>query len=165
MSLLTTLMPSSRSGSAVLMSALFGMLAAGAAVSATAQQVTNPGDLIIERQITPRDAFVPVPKSQDPVAVKATTFPAVTFDAAIGSMASDLDLNGAHGSSGVNGGGFMPTLVGANGVGGIEHLLAGNSGSNVPVGSGASLGGLGGSIAQSITGALAPLGAVLGAMK
>ncbi|MBK3787049.1 hypothetical protein G3A43_43565 [Paraburkholderia aspalathi] len=161
-------MPPSRRPAATLLCTLLGILAAGAAMSATAQEATNPGDLIIERQITPRDAFVPVPRSQDPVAVKATTFPAAAFNGAMGSMASDLDLNGAHGSSGVSGGGMMPSLVGANGVGGVEHLLAGNAGSNVPVGSGASMGGvggIGGSIAQSVTGALAPLGAVLGAMK
>jgi hypothetical protein len=147
-----------------LLSALLGVLAAGAVTSAGAQQVTQPGNLIIERDITPRDAFVPVPKSQDPIAVQVQTFPSAAFDGAVGSMASDLDLNGAHGTSGIAGNGFMPALVGA---GGIQHMLAGN-GNSIPVGAGASFGGaggIGGTIAQSVNSALAPLGAALGAMK
>lgn len=155
--------PRSRRPCAALLSALLGVLAAGAVTSAAAQQLTQPGNLVIERDITPRDAFVPVPRSQDPIAVQVETFPRATFDGAIGTMASDLDLNGAHGTTGITGNGFMPSLVGANG---IEHMLAGNN--NVPVGAGASFGGAGGigsSIAQSVSGALAPLGAALGAMK
>ncbi|MFL9881632.1 hypothetical protein PQR68_06510 [Paraburkholderia agricolaris] len=160
----STQMPSSRRPRAALLSALLGVLAAGAVTSAAAQQATQPGNLIIERDITPRDAFVPVPKSQDPISVQVQTFPSAAFDGAIGAMASDLDLNGAHGTSGIAGNGFMPALVGANG---IQHMLAG-AGNTVPVGAGASFGGAGGigsSIAQSVNGALAPLGAALGAMK
>jgi len=156
--------PCSRNARAALQYVLFGVLAAGAVTSATAQTETEPGNLIIEREITPRDAFVPVPKSQDPIAVQVETFPAGTFDAAIGSMASDLDLNNAHGTAGITGNGFMPALVGTSG---IEHMLAGNA-STVPVGAGASLGGAGGigsTVTQSVTGALAPLGAALGAIK
>jgi len=160
----STQKPGSRHRCAALLSALLGVLAAGAVTSATAQQLSQPGNLVIERDITPRDAFVPVPKSQDPIAVQVQTFPRATFDRAIGTMASDLDLNGAHGTAGISGNGYMPVLVGANG---ITHMLAGN-GNNVPVGAGASFGGAGGigsSIAQSVNGALAPLGAALGAMK
>ena len=61
-------------------------------------------------------------------------------------------------------GDLLMELVGTNG---IQHMLAGN-GNSVPVGAGASFGGAGGigsSIAQSVNGALAPLGAALGAMK
>ena len=138
------------------------MLAAGVVTAAAAQSDTQRGNLIIERDITPRDAFVPVPKSQDPISVQVQTFPTATFDGAIGAMASDLDLNSAHGTTGISGNGFMPSLVGANG---IQHTLAGNA---VPVGAGASFagaGGIGGSIAQSVNSALAPLGAAPGAMK
>ncbi|SDG63605.1 hypothetical protein [Paraburkholderia phenazinium] len=151
----------------VAIGALLSVLAAGAALPAAAQQVSQPGNLIIETDITPRDAFVPVPKSADPIAVQVETFPAATFDTALGAMASDLDLNGAHGTAGVAGSGALPGLTGSNGVGGLEHLLAGN-GSGAPVGAGAGLGGaggIGGSIAQSVNGALAPLGAAMGAIK
>ena len=160
----STQMPRLRSGHTALLCALCSVLAAGATIPAAAQQATQPGNLIIERDVTPRDAFVPVPKSDDPIGVQVQTFPTAAFDAAIGSMASDLDLNGAHGTAGIAGNGYMPALVGANG---ITHMLAG-AGNNVPVGAGASFGGAGGigsSIAQSVSGALAPLGAALGAMK
>ena len=63
----STQKPSSRRPCAALLCALLGVLAAGAVTSAAAQQLTQPGNLIIERDITPRDAFVPVPKSQDPI--------------------------------------------------------------------------------------------------
>ncbi|MFM0213622.1 hypothetical protein PQQ96_40260 [Paraburkholderia sediminicola] len=159
----STQKPSS-SPCAALLCALLGVLAAGATTGAAAQDSTAPGNLIIERDITPRDAFVPVPKNQDPIAVQVQTFPTAAFDGALGSTASDLDLNSAHGTSGITGNSFMPALVGTNG---IQHMLAGN-GNSVPVGAGASFGGaggIGGSIAQSVNGALAPLGAALGAMK
>ncbi|ANB73500.1 hypothetical protein AYM40_14910 [Paraburkholderia phytofirmans OLGA172] len=160
----STQMPHTRSPRAALLSVLFGVLAAGSAASAAAQQLTVPGNLVIERDITPRDAFVPVPQSQDPIAVQIQTFPKATFDGALGTMASDLDLNSTHGTTGIAGNGFMPAPGGTNG---IQHMLAGN-GNTVPVGAGASFGGAGGigsSIAQSVNGALAPLGAALGAMK
>jgi hypothetical protein len=48
------------------------LLTARFAVDACAQQSVNPGHIIAERPITPRDAFVPVPHDQDPVAVRAT---------------------------------------------------------------------------------------------
>lgn len=160
----STRKPNSRRPRAALLSALLGVLAAGVVTGAAAQSDTQRGNLIIERDVTPRDAFVPVPRNQDPISVQVQTFPTATFDGAIGAMASDLDLNSAHGTTGIRGNGFMPSLVGANS---IEHMLAGNR-NNVPVGAGASFGGAGGigsSIAQSVTSALAPLGAALGAMK
>lgn len=143
--------------------------AAAAATPAAAQQLmqssTQPGNLVIERTITPRDAFVPVPKSQDPIAVQVETFPRATFDGAIGAMATDLDLNGAHGSGGIAGSGVRSTLAS---VGGMGQVL-GATGNSVPVGAnaaaGAGLAGLGSSIAQTVTSALSPLGAALGAAK
>jgi hypothetical protein len=144
------------------------LLGVGVVPQASAQQVTDPGNLIIQRAITPRDAFVPVPKNQDPIAVQVETFPASAFDGAVGSMATDLDLNGAHGSSGVGGGGLTPVLGGANGVGELGHTIGANAGNSIPVGAGASVGGvggLGGSIAQSVNNALAPIGAAMGAIK
>jgi hypothetical protein len=139
--------------------------AAAAASPAAAQQLTQPGNLVIERTITPRDAFVPVPKNQDPIAVQAETFPRATFNGAIASMATDLDLNGAHGSGGIAGSGVRSTLAS---VGGMGQVL-GATGNSVPVGAnataGAGLAGLGSSISQTVTSALAPLGAALGATK
>lgn len=139
--------------------------AAAAASPAAAQQLTQPGNLVIERTITPRDAFVPVPKSQDPIAVQVETFPRATFNGAMASMATDLDLNGAHGSGGIAGSGVRSTLAS---VGGMGQVL-GATGNSVPVGAnataGAGLAGLGSSISQTVTSALAPLGAALGATK
>jgi hypothetical protein len=156
----STQMPRLRSGHTALLCALCSVLAAGAIAPAAAQEATQPGNLIIERDVTPRDAFVPVPKSDDPIGVQVQTFPTAAFDGAIGSMASDLDLNGAHGTAG------MKALVGTNGV---THLLAGNgNGTGLSAGAAAGLGGAGGlgsTITQTITGALAPLGAAMGAIK
>ncbi|MGF7132529.1 hypothetical protein P3T40_004012 [Paraburkholderia sp. EB58] len=162
----STQMPRLRSGHTALLCALCSVLAAGAIAPAAAQEATQPGNLIIERDVTPRDAFVPVPKSDDPIGVQVQTFPTAAFDGAIGSMASDLDLNGAHGTAGITGSAFMPALVGTNGV---THLLAGNgNGTGLSAGAAAGLGGAGGlgsTITQTITGALAPLGAAMGAIK
>lgn len=129
-----------------------------------AQQVVNPGDIIVERDITPRSAFAVVPKSQDPVAVRATTFPANTFDPTMASVVSDSELTSAHGSAGV-----APNGTGGASAAGMQALtsiLTGrDTGSNVALGSGGQAGGLGGMISSTVTGALAPLSAALGAMK
>jgi hypothetical protein len=162
----STQMPRPRSDHTALLCVLCSVLAAGVAVPAAAQQATQPGNLIIERDVTPRDAFVPVPRNDDPIAVQVQTFPTGAFDGAIGSMATDLDLNSTHGTAGITGNGFMPALVGANG---LDHLLAGNgNGTGLSAGAAAGLGGAGGigsTITQTITGALAPLGAAMGAIK
>ncbi|CAG9223545.1 conserved exported hypothetical protein [Paraburkholderia tropica] len=146
--------------------AVCGACAALLAASAGAQQVTNPGDIIIERNITPRSAFDTVPKSQDPVAVRATTFPKNSFDPAIAQLVSDTDLTNARGSSGVNTG----AALGGGGAGmqAVTRILAGNqTGGNVPLGAGAQAGGggLGATISSSVTSALAPLTGALGALK
>jgi hypothetical protein len=139
-----------------------GLLAAGVSAQVMAQ-VVNPGDIIIERDVTPRSAFDSVPKSQDPVLVRATTFPANSFDPAMAGVVSDTDLVNAHGSQGV-----------ANGVTGataaslevLTGMLSGKqTGSNVGMGAGVQAGGIGGSISSAVTGALSPLSAALGAVK
>ncbi|WP_206999539.1 hypothetical protein [Trinickia mobilis] len=149
-----------------LIPAFAGVLMAGAAASANAQQSGNPGDIIVERTVMPRDAFTPVPKDQDPVAVRATTFPATTFNPLMASVVSDLDLTNAHGSSGVSTAGVNGSEAGLQAV---TRILSGSTtGSNVAVGAnalpqqGVSVGG---QISMSVTGALAPLGAALGALK
>ncbi len=149
---------------AAILAALAPLAAAGFTGSAVAQQATNPGDIIIEREVTPRDAFVPVPRTDDPVAVRATTFPKSSFDPMMATLVDDTDLTNAHGSSGVAPGG----LLGSSGAGmqAITRILSGSqTGSNTalgPAGVGA-VGGIGGTISTSITGALAPLSSALGA--
>jgi hypothetical protein len=143
-------------------------LAAGAALlgtcfalNANAQQVVNPGDIIVERTVTPRDAFVPVPRDQDPVAVRATTFPANSFNPAIAQLVGDTDLTNAHGSSGVADSGAL----GDTGMQAVTQILSGRAtGNTIALNSGAIGGpaaGIGGTITSSVTGALAPLSNVL----
>ncbi|RAS38182.1 hypothetical protein [Paraburkholderia bryophila] len=133
------------------------LLAACFSVAAHAQQTVNPGDIIVERTVTPRDAFIPVPKSQDPVAVRATTFPANSFNPAIAQLVGDTDLTNAHGSSGVADGG----VLGGTGMQAVTQILSGKTtGNNVALNAGG-IGlpgpGIGGTITSSVTGALAPL--------
>jgi hypothetical protein len=142
-----------------------GFLAAGVSAVATAQQDVNPGDIIVERDITPRSAFAEVPKSQDPVAVRATTFPANTFDPTMAAVVSDTELTNARGSAGVAPSGT--TGANAASMQALTSILTGrDTGSNVAMGaSGQSGAGLGGMISSTMTGALAPLSAALGATK
>lgn len=148
---------------------LVALIGACLAADAVAQQTVNPGDIIVERTVTPRDAFIPVPKSQDPVAVRATTFPANTFNPAIAQLVGDTDLTNAHGSSGVVEGG----VLGGSGMQAVTQILSGKStGNNIALnagGIGLPAPGIGGTITSSVTGALAPLtnalGGALGGMK
>jgi len=78
-----------------------GLCASAFAAGVSAQQVVNPGDIIVERDVTPRSAFASVPKSQDPVLVRATTFPKNSFDPAMATLVNDTDLTNARGNSGV----------------------------------------------------------------
>lgn len=151
----------SRVSSATLLPAalasVVGLLGASFAADALAQQAVNPGDIIVERTITPRDAFIPVPKSQDPVAVRTTTFPANSFNPAVAQIVGDTDLTNAHGSSGVADGG----VLGGTGMQAVTQILSGKAtGNNVALNSGG-IGlpapGIGGTITSSVTGALAPL--------
>lgn len=144
-----------------------GFLAAGIPAAAMAQQAVNPGDIIVERDVTPRGAFDSVPRNQDPVAVRATTFPKNSFDPAMAQLVTDTDLTNAHGSSGVNAGG----VLGGNaaGVQAVTRLLAGNqAGGNIPLGAaaqGGGAGGIGATISSAVTGALAPISNAMGALK
>jgi hypothetical protein len=141
---------------------LLGVLATGLALNAAAQQVVNPGDIIVERQVTPRDAFVAVPTSQDPVSVRATTFPANSFDPTMATLVSDSDLTNAHGSSGVGGN----AALSGTGLQAVSQILSGKStGNNVALnagGIGQPAAGIGGTISSSVVGALAPLSSALG---
>ncbi|CAB3764099.1 hypothetical protein [Paraburkholderia solisilvae] len=130
-----------------------------------AQQVTNPGDIILEREVAPRNAFDSVPRSQEPVLSRATTFPANSFNPAMAQLASDSDLTNARGSNGVASAGVLA----GSGMQAVTRILSGNTtGSNVALGAGG-IGqagpGIGGTISSSVTGALAPLSnALSGAM-
>ncbi|MFM0729159.1 hypothetical protein PQQ52_01495 [Paraburkholderia sediminicola] len=140
---------------------IVALLATCFAVGAAAQQTVNPGDIIVERTVTPRDAFVSVPRDQDPVAVRATTFPANSFNPAIAQLVGDTDLTNAHGSSGVADGG----VLGGTGMQAVTQILSGKTtGNNIALNAGG-IGmpgpGIGGTITSSVTGALAPLSSAL----
>ncbi|TAM05936.1 MAG: hypothetical protein EPN70_07085 [Paraburkholderia sp.] len=143
-----------------------GFLAAGVSAVAAAQQGDNPGDIVVARDITPRSAFANVPKRQDPVAVRATTFPASGFDPAMAAVASDADLTNARGSAGVAPGSTTNTNANAAGMQALTGILSGrNTGSNVAMGASAQPGGIGNTISSGVNGALAPLAAALGVLK
>ncbi|HZZ05126.1 hypothetical protein [Paraburkholderia sp.] len=140
---------------------IVALFAACFTVGAAAQQTVNPGDIIVERTVTPRDAFVPVPRDQDPVAVRATAFPANSFNPAIAQLVGDTDLTNAHGSSGVADGG----VLGGTGMQAVTQILSGKTtGNNIALNAGG-IGmpgpGIGGTITSSVTGALAPLSSAL----
>lgn len=144
-----------------ILATLAALLATCFTVGAAAQQTVNPGDIIVERTVTPRDAFVPVPRDQDPVAVRATTFPANSFNPAIAQLVGDTDLTNAHGSSGVADGG----VLGGTGMQAVTQILSGKAtGNNIALNAGG-IGmpgpGIGGTITSSVTGALAPLSSAL----
>lgn len=144
-----------------ILATLVALLATCFTVGAAAQQTVNPGDIIVERTVTPRDAFVPVPRDQDPVAVRATTFPANSFNPAIAQLVGDTDLTNAHGSSGVADGG----VLGGTGMQAVTQILSGKAtGNNIALNAGG-IGmpgpGIGGTITSSVTGALAPLSSAL----
>ncbi|WP_043283483.1 hypothetical protein [Paraburkholderia oxyphila] len=153
--------PAGRRHSARLAAVLSAAFAAVLTAGVSAQQAANPGDIIVERDITPRSAFASVPKSQDPVLVRATTFPKNAYDPAIATLVSDTDLTNAHGNSGVNTSGALA------GVQAITSILVGNPSASNPAlgagGSGQAIGGIGGTISSTINGALAPLTSALGA--
>lgn len=158
--------PGARRQSARLAAVLSAALAAVLAAGVSEQQVANPGDIIVERDITPRSAFASVPTSQDPVLVRATTFPKNTFDPTMATLVTDADLTNAHGNSGVNTSGALAGE--AAGVQAINRVLVGNpAGSAAALGAGGSataVGGIGGTISSTVTGALAPITSALGAI-
>jgi hypothetical protein len=136
-------------------------LGAISVASIASAQVVNPGDIVVERQITPRIAYNPVPKSDDPVTSRVSTFPANTFNPTMAQVASDADLTNAHGSTGLD-----TNAAGGAGLQAVTRILSGTTtNNNVALNSGG-IGqpapGIGGTISQSVTGALAPLSTALG---
>ncbi|WP_240324449.1 hypothetical protein [Trinickia diaoshuihuensis] len=142
---------------------------AATAMLAHAQANGNAGDIIVERQVMPRDAFKALPRDENPVAVRATTFPAPAFDSTVAALVTDSDLTQAHGSQGIPG---AATNGAAASLQALTKLLGGSAtGANVAMGPGGlapTTTGLGGTISMSVTGALAPLTSALtgvGGMK
>lgn len=147
--------------SAALLPSVVAVLAA-VSPNGFAQESTTRGDIIVEREVMPRDAFRAVPRNENPVAVKATTFPAPAFDSTVGSLVSDADLTNAHGSLGVSGTGVGGSTASLQA---LTKILGGSAtGSNVAMGPGGlapTTTGVGGTISMSVTGALAPLSSAL----
>ncbi|WP_459722553.1 hypothetical protein [Paraburkholderia sp. 2C] len=145
-----------------LAAALTGACIAFVAGTAHAQHITNPGDIVLEREVAPRNAFVSVPNNQEPVLSSATTFPANSFNPAMAQLVSDSDLTNARGSTGLS----APGLAAGTGMQAVTHILSGNTtGNNVALGTGGigqPAAGIGGTISSSVTGALAPLSSALG---
>jgi hypothetical protein len=145
-----------------LAAALTGTYIALIACAAQAQQITNPGDIVLEREVAPRNAFVSVPNNQEPVLSSATTFPANSFNPAMAQLVSDSDLTNARGSTGLSATG----LAAGTGMQAVTRILSGNTtGNNVALGAGGigqPAAGIGGTISSSVTGALAPLSSALG---
>ncbi|MEM5345886.1 hypothetical protein V4C56_40470 [Paraburkholderia azotifigens] len=140
--------------------ALAGVFAAGFAGAAFAQAV-NPGDIIVQREITPRIAYAPVPRDQDPVSARVATFPNSTFNPTMAQVASDADLTNAHGSTGLD-----RNVAGGAGLQAVTRILTGNNTNNNVAFNSGGIGqpapGVGGTISSSVTGALAPLSTALG---
>ncbi|MDQ7981851.1 hypothetical protein QYH69_32025 [Paraburkholderia sp. SARCC-3016] len=152
-----------------LAAALAGSCIAFIACAAHAQQVANPGDIVLEREVAPRNAFVSVPNNQEPILSSATTFPANSFNPAMAQLASDSDLTHARGSTGLS----SPGVLAGTGMQAVTRILSGNTtGNNVALGAGGigqPAASIGGTISSSVTGALAPLssapGGALGGLK
>lgn len=161
--------PCSRRGSGVarLAGAAFGVAFAGAAamLPALPAAADEPGDLIIARTITPRIAYDVVPKKDDPVAVRVTTFPKSTFDGVMGGLVSDLDLNGARGSEGVAGRGSTSALAAATAALGVGSAVQQRNGAPMGMSGMGGTNTIGTTVSQTITGALAPLTSGLGNLK
>ena len=141
------------------------VLGAVMAVAATPVRADEPGDLIIERNVTPRIAYRPVPVQQDPVAVRVTTFPSSTFDPLMESIASDIDLGSARGSAGVHGSGNDAALGAATAALGIGSGAQQRGGAPLGMGGQGGTTAIGSTVSQTITGALTPVTSGLGNLK
>jgi hypothetical protein len=124
-------------------------------------QQSNPGDIVLMRAVEPRIAYDSVPKDQQPVIARATTFPANSFNPAMAQLVSDTDLTNARGSSGVATNGVLVN----SGMQAVTQILSGSAtGNNMALkssGVGAPVAGIGNTVSTTVTGALAPLGGAL----
>ncbi|RKP59188.1 hypothetical protein [Pararobbsia silviterrae] len=145
-----------------------GALVIGAMVTAPVISAfaDEPGDLIIERSVTPRIAYRPVPVQDDPVKVRVTTFPSSTVDPLMEGLASDIDLGNARGSSGVQSNGVDGALGAATAALGIGSGAQQRGGLPAGIGGqGGGVAGVGATVSQTITGALAPVISGMGSLK
>ncbi|MEX3958129.1 hypothetical protein [Trinickia sp. EG282A] len=143
---------------------LAALSTAWAPVHAVAEQA-NPGDIIVKRQITPRDAFDSVPKTDNPIASKVETFPTRAFSPTVAGLMSDLELEHAHGSAGLAATSRLDTAAGKATLATLG--LGASAGARSATGAGVAgqRAGIGGAVTSSVTGVLAPVGAALGALK
>lgn len=168
MNMPSTLMISQRAvgGAVVAIAALVPMLLP----IATQAEPATPGDIVVERDITPHVAYRGEPKDNYPIGVAVAAFPMTPFNAAMSSvnLATDSEL-GARGSLGLIGStvqaGVNPVMGvlvgnarGGNGLntsGGVGGAL-GSAGT----GAGGGIAGLGTMIPSVINSALAPLSSI-----
>ncbi len=137
--------------------AIAGVFAAGAAFA----QTVNPGDIVVQREVTPRIAYASVPRDQDPVTSSVATFPTSHFNPTMAQVASDADLISAHGSTGLD-----ANVAGGAGLQAVTRILSGTTTNNNVALSAGGIGqpapGIGGTISSTVTGSLAPLSTALG---
>lgn len=160
----------------------FGVLALGAASAALASapllaqdaggQQEDPG-VVVTRTVQPRIAYRGVPREDNPVHAKATTFPARIFHDTVGGMLGELvgdDLLGQHGSAGLagnvsqtlTGSALLPaTVFGPAAQGGAGRVPTG-PGASVGGAIGGATGGLGGRISGGVMQALTPAATMQG---
>ncbi|PMS35681.1 hypothetical protein B0G57_101727 [Trinickia symbiotica] len=145
---------------------LAALSTAWAPVHAVAEQA-NPGDIIVKRQITPRDAFDSVPKTDNPIASKVETFPTRAFSPTVAGLMSDLELEleHTHGSAGLAATSRIDTAAGKATLATLG--LGASAGARSATGAGVAgqRAGIGGAVTSSVTGVLAPVGAAVGALK
>jgi hypothetical protein len=141
---------------------VLGTLSAMVALPVMADE---PGDIIVQRQVTPRIAYRSVPVEDDPVTERVTTFPSSTFDPLLENVASDLDLSGARGSAGVAGSSTPSALSAAMSSLGVGAQSQGRNGAPMGAGAAGGVTSIGATVSQTITGALAPLTTGMGALK
>lgn len=138
-------------------------LICGAAMISAVPARAEDGDVIVQRDVTPRIAYRSVPTDALPVRTAVSPFPTRAFDQSIGSLVSvvsDSELSGSHASPSYPFTGArapIPSQVGALQPSGTAL------GASVAAG-GASVGGIGGQVVQAtagvaslVSGALMPL--------
>ncbi|TKR30151.1 hypothetical protein FCE95_08370 [Luteimonas gilva] len=146
--------------------ALIGALLAPFASAQQAPAQEDPG-FVIARTVNPRIAYRGIPTEDNPIKVRATTFPAHIFhgtlDNALGDALGDNELNGATGSGGLVLKATRDMLGTSAPIGAAGMGMAGvSAGGGTPLGMGATVGGsvrgategLGGTITGALSNAM-----------
>jgi len=144
--------------------ALTAVVAGLSAMAEMAPALADDGDIVVQREVTPRIAYRGVPTESLPVKTAVSPFPTQAFNQSVGSvmsMLSDSELSTSRASGGSNPTAGLPRAVTSQ-VGGLQPM-AGALGTG-PASGGAAIGGAGGQVVQAtagiasqISGALAPL--------